>query len=171
MTAAPRIKVAGLALLVLALPVLAFLPSTSLAMDKQVRTVLTTSMYGAVGGTVLGFAVFPFTTNARHIFMGASLGMYAGIAMGVYFVVVRLQGEQFFFAPQKAGPTKSPGRRAPPSGGSEIPGSTYDAEPPVDPGYGPQFDQEAPPDTWLKRTPPYARLAPQIYIPVTVYHF
>jgi hypothetical protein len=55
-------------------------------MDKGVRTVLIAGMYGAGAGTVLGLAAYPITNNVRSLFMGSSIGLYLGLALGIYLV-------------------------------------------------------------------------------------
>ncbi len=43
-------------------------------------------MYGAGGGLVVGLASQVFKKKTKNIFMFGSLGMYAGILLGVYIV-------------------------------------------------------------------------------------
>lgn len=56
------------------------------AMSSDVRTVLTTGVYGIVGGTVLGLAAYPFTRSTRGIFIGTAIGLYFGLAAGIYHI-------------------------------------------------------------------------------------
>lgn len=56
------------------------------ALDRDVKAVIITSLYGAVAGTVLGAASYPFTQSVRGIFMGTSLGLYLGAGAGLYHV-------------------------------------------------------------------------------------
>lgn len=44
------------------------------------------AVYGAAGGLVVGLASQAFKKKTRNIFMFGSLGMYAGIIMGIYAV-------------------------------------------------------------------------------------
>ena len=66
------------------------LPSSrAQAMDHDVKAVLVVSAYGLVGGTVLGLAALPFNQDIRTVFIGSSLGLYLGIAVGIYYVYDR----------------------------------------------------------------------------------
>lgn len=56
------------------------------AMDSKAKVLVSTSVYGAAGGALLGFASMAFGTNSRSIAKGASLGLYAGMIFGVYVV-------------------------------------------------------------------------------------
>ena len=53
------------------------------AMDHDVRFVMVTSVYGLAAGTLLGLASLPFTQKARSIFIGSSVGLYVGAAIGM----------------------------------------------------------------------------------------
>ncbi len=44
------------------------------------------AMYGAGGGLVVGLASQVFKKKTKNIFMFGSLGMYAGILLGVYII-------------------------------------------------------------------------------------
>jgi hypothetical protein len=63
-------------------------------MSRDVRAVLVISAYGLVGGTLLGLAALPFNQDARTVFIGSSLGLYLGIAVGHYYVYDRHQQEE-----------------------------------------------------------------------------
>ncbi len=54
------------------------------AMDPKMKVMLESSGYGAAGGALLGTATLAFDGEARNIFKGASLGLYAGILFGAY---------------------------------------------------------------------------------------
>ncbi|MGK5084080.1 hypothetical protein WDW37_12355 [Bdellovibrionota bacterium FG-1] len=56
------------------------------AMDPDVQTVLLAGEYGLAGGTILGVASLPMSRDVRTIFIGSSVGLYLGIAVGLYFV-------------------------------------------------------------------------------------
>ncbi len=56
------------------------------ALDPKVKVMASTSLYGATGGALLGFASMAFGTSARSIAKGASLGLYAGILFGGYII-------------------------------------------------------------------------------------
>lgn len=64
-------------------------PNHSQAMSRNVKSVFVAGAYGALGGTVLGLAAYPATQEARSIFMGTSIGLYLGIAVGIYFIANR----------------------------------------------------------------------------------
>jgi len=64
-------------------------PSKAAAMDKDVKAVIVAGTYGLAAGTLVGFALFPFTKKNRSIFLGSSIGLYLGIAVGLYFIANR----------------------------------------------------------------------------------
>lgn len=67
-----------------------FLASTqSQAMDRDLRALITFGQYGLLGGTVVGLATVPFTHGIRSMFLGSSIGLYMGIAAGVYHITHR----------------------------------------------------------------------------------
>lgn len=47
-----------------------------------------------IGGTVLGLVTFPATQEVKTIFVGTSIGLYLGIAIGVYYVFDRENASQ-----------------------------------------------------------------------------
>jgi hypothetical protein len=55
-------------------------------MPAKIRALVTMSVYGAAGGTLLGLASLAFDAPTRSIAQGASLGLYAGIIFGSYIV-------------------------------------------------------------------------------------
>jgi hypothetical protein len=59
------------------------------AIDRDVKAVMVVSTYGLLGGTVLGLAALPFNQDIRTVFIGSSLGLYLGIAIGIYYVYDR----------------------------------------------------------------------------------
>lgn len=80
---------AGAWIVVLAVAVAALRPIPARALDRDVKAVILTSLYGAVAGTVLGAASYPFSQSVRGIFMGTSIGLYLGAAAGTYHVYHR----------------------------------------------------------------------------------
>ena len=85
------------------------------ALNRDVRAVLITSGYGVAAGTILGLASFPLNQNPRSIFIGSSVGLYLGIAVGVYYIFHRYSPENPLhmqpepappWAPPKQGPTQ-----------------------------------------------------------------
>ena len=61
-------------------------PRSAFAMNQRVRTVLVAGAYGAVGGTALGLVSLPITRDSRSLFIGTSLGLYLGVAVGIYYL-------------------------------------------------------------------------------------
>ncbi|MGK5088411.1 hypothetical protein WDW86_12705 [Bdellovibrionota bacterium FG-2] len=62
-----------------------FCPLKSYALDQSVATVIKCGEYGIVGGTILGLASLSFSKKPRTVFIGSSLGLYAGILAGFYY--------------------------------------------------------------------------------------
>lgn len=52
-------------------------------------------MYGAAGGLVVGLASQAFHRSTRGIFMFGSLGLYAGIAVGLYAITAAKSGTPY----------------------------------------------------------------------------
>ncbi|MFZ4714847.1 MAG: hypothetical protein ACOYL6_14105 [Bacteriovoracaceae bacterium] len=65
------------------------------ALDSKIKVLASTSVYGASGGALLGFASMAFGTSARAIAKGASLGLYAGIIFGTYIIVSHYYRPQY----------------------------------------------------------------------------
>lgn len=59
------------------------------AVHRNVRTVMTTGAYGIVGGTLVGLATVPMSKDFRTMFIGSSVGLYLGIAVGIYYILHR----------------------------------------------------------------------------------
>jgi len=59
------------------------------AMDRDVKTVIKYGGYGILVGTGVGLITWPFTQDLRAVFMGTSIGLYLGIAIGIYQVFNR----------------------------------------------------------------------------------
>ncbi len=53
---------------------------------KRVKIVAKSAGYGLVGGLVVGLASQVFKRKTQNVFMFGSLGLYAGILLGVYVV-------------------------------------------------------------------------------------
>tara|TARA_X000000950_G_C13670196_1_gene559624 strand:- start:18 stop:464 length:447 start_codon:yes stop_codon:yes gene_type:complete len=68
--------------------------------DPRVKTFLVMNAYGVVGGLLLGSATLAFGTSGRSPFIGASLGLYAGLAFGGYVVVSHHMDEDRRLNPQ-----------------------------------------------------------------------
>ncbi len=64
----------------------ALTPAPACAVSREVRTVLVTGLYGAGAGTVLGLTTYPITGEFRSVLMGTSVGLYLGLALGIYFI-------------------------------------------------------------------------------------
>ena len=54
--------------------------------QKRVAVVTKSALYGLGGGLVVGLASQVFERKTKNIFMFGSLGMYAGILLGIYVV-------------------------------------------------------------------------------------
>jgi hypothetical protein len=53
---------------------------------KRAKVVAKSALYGFGGGLVVGLATQVFKKKTRNIFICGSLGMYAGIALGIYVI-------------------------------------------------------------------------------------
>ena len=60
------------------------------ALDKNVRTVLVSGLYGAAAGTALGLVTYPFNHRLKTVFIGTSVGLYIGILMGFYLSLIHI---------------------------------------------------------------------------------
>ena len=56
-------------------------------MDPRITALGSMALYGASGGLLLGTAALAFDAPGRSPFIGASLGLYAGILFGSYVVI------------------------------------------------------------------------------------
>ncbi len=54
---------------------------------KRAAIVGKSAIYGAAGGLVVGVASQAFRRDTKNIFLFSSLGLYAGIGMGLYLVM------------------------------------------------------------------------------------
>jgi hypothetical protein len=61
-------------------------PSASSVTSKRLKIVAKSALYGFGGGLVVGLASQVFKKNTKNIFMFGSLGMYAGILLGIYVI-------------------------------------------------------------------------------------
>ena len=59
---------------------------TEAQVNPRIKTLTVAGVYGVVGGALLGLASLSFGTKARSPFIGASLGLYAGLLFGSYVV-------------------------------------------------------------------------------------
>jgi hypothetical protein len=66
-----------------------FYPSKSVAVSENVKAVLTTSIYGIIGGTAMGLIAYPLTGEFKNVFLGSSIGLYLGIGVGLYHIYHR----------------------------------------------------------------------------------
>ena len=66
-------------------------PQTShaLRLNKDVKDVMVMSGYGLIAGTAVGLATLPLTQDLRVTLMGSSVGLYMGIAAGIFYVLNR----------------------------------------------------------------------------------
>ena len=70
-----------------------FLPQLALAESeilttsgKRLKIVGKSALYGFAGGAVVGVASQVFVKKTKNIFLFGSLGLYAGIALGIYVI-------------------------------------------------------------------------------------
>ncbi|MBF0313320.1 MAG: hypothetical protein HQK52_07880 [Oligoflexia bacterium] len=63
-------------------------------MDPRVKIILTMSGYGAVGGALIGAATMAYGTGFRAVAVGASLGLYAGLAFAGYVLTSHYYNKQ-----------------------------------------------------------------------------
>ena len=76
------------------------LKSEAFEIDPRVKTFLIMNAYGAVGGLLLGGATIAFDAPGRAPFIGASLGLYAGLIFGSYVVITHKIEEDRRMNPQ-----------------------------------------------------------------------
>jgi len=62
--------------------------------DPRLKAVGTMAAYGTIGGVLLGTATLAFDSSPRSPFIGASLGLYAGIIFGGYVVGTHYVGKR-----------------------------------------------------------------------------
>lgn len=55
------------------------------AIHPNIRRVLIFGGYGLVLGSVVGLVTVPLSQDFRTLFMGSSVGLYVGLALGVYY--------------------------------------------------------------------------------------
>lgn len=69
--------------------------------NPKMKAFLLMTAYGTVGGFLLGSASLAFETPGRAPFVGASLGLYAGLAFGSYVLVSHYVEKDRKLNPQK----------------------------------------------------------------------
>tara|TARA_B100000886_G_scaffold330225_1_gene280434 strand:- start:171 stop:617 length:447 start_codon:yes stop_codon:yes gene_type:complete len=69
--------------------------------NPKTKAFLLMTAYGTVGGFLLGTASLAFETPGRAPFIGASLGLYAGLAFGSYVLVSHYVENDRKLNPQK----------------------------------------------------------------------
>ena len=62
------------------------------AFSPKAKTIGLNAVYGSVGGALLGVSSLAFGAKGRVVAKGASLGLYLGLAFGVYVVMTHGQG-------------------------------------------------------------------------------
>ena len=72
-----------------------------LNLNPKMKAFLLMTTYGTVGGFLLGSASLAFDTPGRAPFVGASLGLYAGLAFGSYVLVSHYVDRDRKLNPQK----------------------------------------------------------------------
>lgn len=97
-------------------------PRSAHALDRDVRAVLIAGLYGIAGGTILGAASLPLTREPRTVFMGSSLGLYLGIAVGFYYIWHRYDpGNPLHMDPEPPPPWQRPKSHLTPTTAREQP--------------------------------------------------
>ena len=56
-------------------------------LGEDLKTLGLSSLYGTIGGTLAGVAVMAAGGDSKSVIKGASLGLYAGIGIGGYFII------------------------------------------------------------------------------------
>lgn len=82
-------------------------------LGEDLKTLGLSSLYGTIGGTLAGVAIMAAGGNNQSVMKGASIGLFAGIGIGGYFIVK-----------DKIGPTKIDGQTFPSGETSKIYDST-----------------------------------------------
>lgn len=59
------------------------------ALDRDSRTVLKAGTYGILAGTAVGLLTWPVSQTNRSVFIGSSMGLYLGLAVGIYHITHR----------------------------------------------------------------------------------
>ncbi len=72
------------------------------ALSRTGRSFLVMGGYGMIGGTVLGVASYPFTHQARTIFIGTSIGLYLGLALGAFYALNDYNPDRPFWTQDRA---------------------------------------------------------------------
>ncbi len=55
--------------------------------DPRIKAVSVVTIYGTIGGTLLGLASLSFGAKKRAPLVGASLGLYGGLLFGSYLII------------------------------------------------------------------------------------
>lgn len=76
------------------------------AIDRDTRSVIVAGVYGIGLGTAAGLASYPIHKSGRAIFMGTSIGLYLGIAAGIYHVTHRYDPGNPFGRPRSEVPVE-----------------------------------------------------------------
>lgn len=124
--AASSRKVGAMAMAALVLNLLIFAaPSsaqaqTGMEAPNATREFIMSCTYGVIAGALVGTATLAFTQqpgdNLRNIARGASLGLYAGILMGLYVVyVLPGQGQEEELPPGISAPAEEGAHWTPPA--------------------------------------------------------
>lgn len=78
---------------VLLLAFVAGAPQNAWALSSKPRVLFMTSSYGVMLGALAGFATLAFyndpSPHTRNVALGASLGLYSGIFLGVYMLYLK----------------------------------------------------------------------------------
>lgn len=59
------------------------------ALERDSRTMLKAGGYGLLAGTAVGLLTWPVSKTSRSVFIGSSIGLYLGLAVGIYHITHR----------------------------------------------------------------------------------
>jgi hypothetical protein len=63
------------------------------ALTYDQTTFAKVALYGFLAGTLMGAVVYSSNQNLRSVFIGSSVGLYLGTAVGIYHITHRLDPE------------------------------------------------------------------------------
>ncbi len=105
--------------------------SSGSGVDPRMKALGMMAIYGTAGGFLLGTAALAFDAPGRSPFVGASLGLYAGILFGTYVVVTyavrkhRMENpgdpeDENYYPETPASPYEGPFQTSIPNNGSDF---------------------------------------------------
>jgi hypothetical protein len=61
-------------------------PVQAQALSRNTSTMVTTGWYGILGGTAVGLVAWPLAGSNRAVGIGAAVGLWLGLAVGIYHI-------------------------------------------------------------------------------------